>query len=69
MSICLDTFVTPSLASVALSLQIRFFSAHKELLCKSCGDDGGSIIFAFQGDDFKTPEGDVEDNPEDFANK
>ena len=26
--------------------------------------------FAFsQGDDFKTPEGDVEDNPEDFANK
>ena len=26
------------------------------------------LIFP-QGDDFKTPEGDVEDNPEDFSNK
>ena len=42
--------------------------------CKSCGDDGRAVMpelicFALQGDDFRTPEGDVEDNPEDFANK
>ena len=61
---CLETFETPLPASVALSLLIR-----------SCQNLYGAKVvelncFAFsQGDDFKTPEGDVEDNPEDFANK